>query len=479
MRYGVILDSKNFSLYAVVKKDVKQRITSFSFGSKIDKMRQLLSSHQIEEVKPELPKLTLKKDEGANLGAALYKMINAIQGQAELASIIPVINSSFSRRVLVQDIVGPLEQAGDVIEEDGISKMYGVPLMEKQKFLRKVDRFNRVKSGLAALPAAVLMSTVATFDSLMADIVRNMLSLRADNPLIGARNVSLSDVLQANTIEDLKERVIADEIYEFSRGSHDDQVSYIEKHFNVDIRSKWERWPDFVEIFERRNLIAHGEKTYTKRYAEICAKHGHPSVSASSGANIEITSNYLKLALDVLLEFVILLVFTLWRKQLPKEIADACSVVNNVSVRLVEGRSFSVAMRVLEHVLGLKITSMPDETKKKMTMNLASAYRHADQKDKCNKVLDSMDWSGSGPEYRLCVAALKEDLLEVARLLPLAVRSEAISQDQLTNWPVFNFVKKTEEFRTAYNQVFGARSDVEERSESYNIEAKQSEEKSS
>lgn len=81
-----------------------------------------------------------------------------------------------------------------------------------------------------------------------------------------------------------------------------------------------------------------------------------------------------------------------------------------------------------------------------------------------------MDWSGSGPEFRLCVAALKEDLSEIARLIPLAVRSEAISQENLANWPVFNFVRKSEEFTNAYKQMFGTRSDIEDRAGSYDVQ---------
>ena len=267
-----------------------------------------------------------------------------------------------------------LEKAGNLIEEADDSAMYGVPAIGKQDFLRKVARFSRVRSGLSALPAAVLMSAVATFDSLMADIVRSMLLLRADNPLIGARTVSLSEVLQASSIEELKERVIAEEIYEFSRGSHDEQVSYIEKHFNVDIKARWERWSEFIEIFERRNLIAHGEKLFTKRYVDICAKHGYKGSDLPYGSEIEITTTYLKQAFEELLEFVILVVFTLWRKQLPKEVSEAYGVINDVSVKLVEGRNFSVPVRVLEHVLGLKVNNVPDETKKMMTVNLGHLY---------------------------------------------------------------------------------------------------------
>lgn len=116
------------------------------------------------------------------------------------------------------------------------------------------------------------MSIVATFDSNIADVVRDMLTIKSDLSQTGSKTILLSDILHLSSIAEIKEKLISDKVYLFSRGSHEDQLKFIEENFHISIKSHWKRWPDFIEVFERRNLIAHREKTFTKRYVAICKK---------------------------------------------------------------------------------------------------------------------------------------------------------------------------------------------------------------
>ncbi len=354
-----------------------------------------------------------------------------------------------------RDVISWVESSSEMLETVDNAAIYGLSGEQFQGIASKMSRIWRVEIGLRSLPAAVLMSIVATFDTVIADVIRDMLTIKTEVFQTGERTILLSDALRAELIAEIKEKSIVDEIYQFSRGSHEDQVRYIETNFHVAIKDHWKRWPDFIEVFERRNLIAHGEKTFTKRYASICSKNGHKGSDKILGAPVKLTSNYLRQAADILLEFSLLLVFSLWRKQFVKEKEDAFESLNHAAFRLIETKKYEVAIRLLEYALSLKNTGVLDRTRKMMYVNLASAHRHSDNKELSIRILSDVDWSSSSDDFKICVAALRGDMDEVTRLMPIVANADAVSKEHFRNWPVFKFVRDQERFLLRFREIFG------------------------
>jgi hypothetical protein len=98
---------------------------------------------------------------------------------------------------------------------------------------------------------------------------------------------------------------------------------------------------------------------------------------------------------------------------------------------------------------------MPDIARKMLIVNNACAYRHAGNIDKCNRILDAVDWTASSDNFRLCVAALKDDMGVLTTLMPSVASSEAITKISFRTWPVFKFAKERKEFQDAFFVAFG------------------------
>ena len=241
-------------------------------------------------------------------------------------------------------------------------------------------------------------------------------------------------------------------------------MTLLRKNFHIAIKSHWKRWPDFIEIFERRNLIAHGESKFTRRYVEICTKHQHKGSEKLLNTPILLTPAYLTQSVNVLLEFSVLLVFSLWRKQFPDDEKKAFESVGQNCFMLISNKRFKVSIRILEYVLALKNTKAPEDIRRMMVVNLASAYKHMKDAKRCVEVLDSMDWSASADNYKICVAALKENIIEVLRLMPVVVSSKTIEKEDLRDWPVFSFMRDNSEFCERFHEIFGESIRAEERS---------------
>jgi hypothetical protein len=195
--------------------------------------------------------------------------------QYELIDMASFMPPAYRFVTLGHDVVDPADKLGCKVEEFEDVSIYGLSEDVFRRCALGLERVNRIDRGAEALSPAVLMSIVATFDSNIADLVRDMISLKPALLNAGIKTVPVSEVLKSGSLDEIKDRILMDEIYQFSRGSHEEQVNYVERNFHVEIQKHWKRWPDFIEIFERRNLIAHGETKFTARYVSICSRHGH------------------------------------------------------------------------------------------------------------------------------------------------------------------------------------------------------------
>jgi hypothetical protein len=395
----------------------------------------------------------------------LERIINRIS--EVMMSYYALINISYMARdifiaaFMQGEIIDPLSQGGATLLEEGeYGKLYELEQSGLLKVIKGQEQVRRIDNGTAALPASTLMSMVAAFDSIIADLVTVLLKERKDKLNMGERSIPLSDVLASASVEEIIDRFVLNEVYELLRGSHDDQVKFIEKNFDIDIRSDWKRWADFIEVFERRNLLAHGETSFTLRYSEICRRHGKTVNIRKPGEKIELGRQYLRHAADTLLEFGVLLSFSLWRKHFKGEEQDAFAALNQAAYQfIIEGR-LVVAENMLRFACGLKTTGCTEFTRRMMIVNRANALRKLKRQEEAEKVLASMDWSATSNYFQICVAAVRGDVDGVVSRMQAVkadtpVEEQRISKQEFRDWPVFDQMRTEGKFREEFERLFG------------------------
>lgn len=456
--------TKQFSGYAGVRRDEQGSVINFSYSETIEGVKSSLSKQQEGKSVRIVPdKIDLEdKTDSKLLAIAMNRTLDALQSQFELLFLTSV-RSHFAVARFNEEIVKPIVHAKSIVEEADGTSIYGLSQEQFRKIPVTLEWLHRIGQGMDALPAALLMSIVAVFDSNTADVVRDMLTIRPASLQAGTRTALVKEVLESKSIDEFKQRIISDEIYLFSRGSHEEQIEYIKKNFHISIMSHWKRWADFIEVFERPNLVAHGEKTFTQRYVDNCKKHSHKGSEKLLGTPIELSQNYLRQSLEILTEFGILLVFSLWRKHLPAQEKEAFVSINQIAFKIISTKKYIVPIRIVEYALGLKNTTAPESVKRMMIVNLASAYKHNKDDAKCIEVLDSVDWSASSDPFKICVHALKGDVSLVTRLMPILataslVRSDdviSVHKDDYRDWPVFDFIRSDASFKATFLEVYG------------------------
>lgn len=387
----------------------------------------------------------------------LTKIAESGDQQFEMLAILSMVQIVFPMIPFQGEAINKTIATSDPIKKTNKYSVYQIQSGDIPKLNAAVDRFIKSRTGLSHVTNAMLLSIVAIFDSQMSDVVRVMLGLKSDRLRNGQRQIALSKIMTASSLEEIINDAINDEVYQFSRDSHDDQIKYIEDNFSIDIRKPWKRWPDIIEVFERRNLVAHGEATYTSRYAGICTKHGHKGSNDLVGQPVSVDQKYLRQALSLLSEFAILLIFSLWRKHVMSDNTDedSFSSLNEICFNLIDNRRYGVAVHVIEYALNLKGTTVKESTRLRLVVNLASAQKHQKQNESCEKTLSKIDWSATSDDYKICVAALREDELEVIKLMPIVKSAKLFSSDAFMEWPVFDFIRSKPDFRKAFKRIYG------------------------
>lgn len=343
-----------------------------------------------------------------------------------------------------------------VIEEKEKYVTYGVPERHVSQLNRKVKRLDHMREGVASLPASVLMALVARYDANISGLVRFLLHSRKERLAGNERTIPVKNVLAASSFEDLINGLVDDEIHGLMRGSHEDQVRYIEDNFSIKVREGFKRWPAFIEVFERRNLVAHGEGFANVRYIRICEAANVPAEERLKfGDAVTLTDAYLRRSTDILLEFGILLVWWLWLKQIPGEAEEAYSAISDLTYELIVDKRYKLASRILESVLSRKSNDSPEIVKRMMAVNLANCYKKVGDAKSFEKALQMFDWSASADAYQISVASLKEDVEQVCNLMHRVSDEFVVGKEGFRDWPVFDWVRENEKVKIKFKEVFG------------------------
>ena len=208
-----------------------------------------------------------RSDEGRKLLERFLKGMSSSRSMIAFTSVIgPMVSYGFLENELLPYAVKNLT----LVEKNEQGSVYSYSNRQFSDTNKIVNKYREIKDGHDALPGATLLSLVATFDSYFSEIVRFFLAFHPERYMTGDRQISLKEVFSKKSLEEVTAHVIETEINDLMRGSHTEQVVFVEKHLKVSIVEHYERWPNFVEIFERRNLVAHGNLVVNQIYLDRC-----------------------------------------------------------------------------------------------------------------------------------------------------------------------------------------------------------------
>jgi hypothetical protein len=338
--------------------------------------------------------------------------------------------------------------------EEGQFETYSLGIQYFGELNRRIEKSVTLTKGVISLPNMFLVGLVSAYDKFLSDLIRVIFLTKPEFLSSSERNLSFRDLMEIGSIEAARERIIEKEIETVIRKSHSEQISWLESKLKMPLTKGLEIWSDFIEICERRNLFTHTGGIISEQYIKICNEHGCSVGDCTIGQVLTIDPEYYTRAVEVVLEFGMKLVQVIWRKFLPTETDDAENNLNHFSYRLITQKNYKLAAKMLKFGLTDMKKHGTEATRKMMVVNYANAEKLGGNVDVAREILDREDWSASTDRYRICVAAVKDEIETVISLMPRVVETKEMRISDFREWPVFETVRADPRFVEVFERSF-------------------------
>lgn len=160
-------------------------------------------------------------------------------------------------------------------------------------------------------------------------------------------------------------------------------------------------------------------------------------------------------ACDLVAEVGLKLGQTLWRKVIPGELEDADKDLTLSIYQALVDEDWARAETFAEFELNLpKVSS--DLHRKVSMINYVIALKFSGAADRAMAVLEKTDWSSSALDFRLAESVLSVRNDAAAQTMRTIGRSGVLVDEAAYHtWPLFREFRGTEEFRAAYEEIYG------------------------
>ncbi|MDN7129841.1 hypothetical protein J6I92_08150 [Pseudidiomarina sp. 1APR75-15] len=361
------------------------------------------------------------------------------------------------------DLFEFVNQHGRDIErdEDGDPTRFKVPVEFSSQYKKIRGMHNDSSVFFVLLPRMTFISLVSIYDAYLSRLLKLVFELKPEILNGSERQFSFKDINSYESFDEMKEAIIDSEIESFLRKSHAEQFKWLENKLGssgkkISLKSGLDKWGDFIELTERRNLLVHNDGIINKHYIKLCTEHGLKP-NKNVGEQLDIDSDYYQDACNCIFEIGVKLGHVLWRKLMPTK--ESCTKADDNLVELIfnllVSKDYDLAIRIcgLAEFQSFKIATQ--QSLFFIKINHAIAHKGLEQQDKCTEILDQIDFTPLSDIFKIANFVLREQNEEAAQLMRKLAKSEDFQENFYKNWPLFQWFIKTDEFNETYEEIYG------------------------
>lgn len=312
---------------------------------------------------------------------------------------------------------------------------------------------------------------ITRFDVFLLNFMRKCFYAFPDRFGKQERNIQLSELKELKSIDELKYKIIDDELEKIFRDSHKEQLNYINKAFKIDfMKAAPTLYSSFIEITERRNLYIHCNGQVSTQYIRVCKQENAKPASAQVKEKLPISLDYFIESNGVLLSFAIIIAFSMWLKLSKQDEADACNSVISISNRLLKQNRPQIVIDILNYVISKsKELQIQRKFVNKFYMYLLRAYSKIGDRESFEKILSVADFSDVNQSIQLALVVLQGKYEEAFDLLKEINGNEKVLQkSKLAISEIFTGLILQDNFDKIYQEIYGEEFHIEEDKLSFN-----------
>ena len=322
---------------------------------------------------------------------------------------------------------------------------------------RDIERLYDSKT-IDVISKSLYLGLFSAYDSFMGALLK---SIYIRKPVLFKaikREIALDELLEYEDVAAIKADMLEKEIDSFRRESYVDQFAALETKFGLRTLRAFDEWSVFVELGQRRNVIAHNDGCVSQQYLAICDRERVVfDVRPKLKDSLTLEPKYMFDAALVLSKVGFMLAHTLWRKVLEDEVEIAQKSMNDVIYRALLRKRWRTAATFGQFGLTEPMRrGLSDVLWRIRIVNSAIGLKHAGVPEESMQLLDGHDWSACLREFKLANAVLRGDSQRAVELmLSIGERGELVDEMAYHDWPLFHNFRETTEFQEAYEKIYG------------------------
>lgn len=342
----------------------------------------------------------------------------------------------------------------DVVDEKGVLH-FKVPIRHRKQWYQLSKEKEEVENSLEEYPRSIFIHLISVYDHFFSQLLKCYLSsVQGSIMLCGAdKHVSYQDVKDCSSLDELREKIIDNEIDILMRGSHTTQLEWLFSKvkgiyaINEDLIKK------FVEMTERRNAFVHADGIVSKQYVNVCKQNKIKNdENVKIGSRLDLPIEYFLNSVNVLLELSSNLTIYL-TKSLYKDCDDIDGVIAEHIFDCLQEKNYTVVQNISEY---LKQWKLNNQNQMIVDVNYTLSFYLQDDEEKTKELLAQIDWSNCSIVFLLAKAVLEKKWKEAAAIMKeIGEKSKEIEQADYLTWPLFEKFRRTNEFAMAYKSLFG------------------------
>ena len=342
----------------------------------------------------------------------------------------------------------------NVTQNEGVWH-FKVPISYRKQWNQLTQAKEQIESALQEYPRSLFIHLISIYDNFYSNLLKNyLMNSRGSIMLCGCdKSISYQDVIDSNSIEELKKRIIDKEIDILMRGDHKTQLNWLFSKVKGPFPIDDDLISRFIEIVERRNLFVHADGVVSKQYINICKENKCKlDESIKIGTQLDSSVSYFYNSVDILLELSSKLTIYL-AKSMYKNCDDVDGLFADHIYNCLENYNYKVVPKIAAY---LKNWNLCNGIQMVVDVNTVLSYYLRDDEKTVKTLLSEIDWSNCSMNFLLARAVLEKNWKQSAIIMKkIGKKSKEVTQQDYITWPLFDKFRGTSEFASAYKSLFG------------------------
>ena len=320
------------------------------------------------------------------------------------------------------------------INEDKLEKLAKI-LKKKPKF--SVQNFNILSSS-----SFLMLNNY--FEYLIADLLSYHYNKYKDTLNSKEFKVSLKEMAEYETIEDLEKHLILKEVETLLvELSFDGLLNHFKTKFNISLNEDIINWDIINECRERRHLIVHNASIINKKYI---TRTNNPE-NKKIGDKITIDKEYFQKVFNEIKLAGLLLSYECWGSWEKDKATKANRDMLDESFENLLQNNIASCDKITAYISKIEARNEEQEDfLMRAKFNRSIALKKQSKKTELNKILATIKVGTSTPLFKLAHAVLSEkNDNTILELIDQSNKLNDIDFDSYSEWPLFEFIRDKKE----------------------------------